>query len=72
MNMDHATTAPLCHNRPRRGIIAWLAFALTARRHRRLLGELDRHLLKDIGLSESDAQFEANRTFWDVPAHWRR
>ena len=72
MNMDHATVAPLRHDRPRRGIIAWLGFALTVRRHRRLLGELDRHVLKDIGLSESEAQIEANRTFWDVPAHWRR
>jgi uncharacterized protein YjiS (DUF1127 family) len=33
---------------------------------------MDRHLLRDIGLSETEARIEANRSFWDVPQHWLR
>lgn len=39
-------------------------------RSRRALARLDRHALKDLGLSEADAFAEANRAPWDVPAHW--
>jgi uncharacterized protein YjiS (DUF1127 family) len=34
------------------------------RRTRRALGQLDDHLLKDIGISRDAAQFEAARPFW--------
>jgi uncharacterized protein YjiS (DUF1127 family) len=72
MKMEHAKALTLCHDRPRRGIIAWLRLAVSVKRHRRVLGELDRHLLKDIGLTETDARIEAERSLWDVPSHWRR
>lgn len=72
MNMDRATALKLRTNRPGRGIMAWLGLAFTLKRHRRALGQLDRHLLKDIGLSETEAQIEADRSLWDVPATWRR
>lgn len=72
MKMDHATSLPLRHDRPRRGIIAWLKLALSVKRHRRALSDLDRHLLKDIGLSETEARQEAERPVWDVPSHWLR
>lgn len=35
---------------------------------RRLLKELDAHLLKDIGLTRSEALREARRPFWDHKA----
>ena len=72
MNMDHAKALTLRHDRPRRGIIAWIRLALTFKRHRRALGALDRHLLKDIGLTETEARLEADRPVWDVPSHWLR
>jgi uncharacterized protein YjiS (DUF1127 family) len=31
---------------------------------RRRLGELDRHALRDIGLTESQAKAEARKPFW--------
>ncbi len=47
---------------------ARLAAALQVRRERRLLLQLDEHMLKDLGLSAADAYAEANRSFWDVPS----
>ena len=43
-------------------------FALA--RQRRALARLDDAALEDIGLSRSDAETEAQRPFWDAPAHW--
>lgn len=40
-------------------------------RQRRQLGQLDAHLLKDIGLTDDAARAEARRPFWDAPDHWR-
>lgn len=52
--------------RPRLGLFARLAL----RRSRARLGHLDDHLLRDIGLTPEQAQREADRSFWDAPAHW--
>ena len=41
-------------------------------RQRATLAQLDDHLLRDIGLTPEEAQAEARRPLWDVPAHWRR
>lgn len=47
-------------------------FAMAAvARQRRALSALPDHLLGDIGLSNEDAQTEARRAPWDVPANWR-
>jgi uncharacterized protein YjiS (DUF1127 family) len=35
-------------------------------RERSQLAELDAKMLRDIGLSETDAAFEARRPFWDT------
>jgi len=35
---------------------------------RRQLGELDAHLLRDIGVTPSEALHEANRKPWDLQA----
>ena len=41
-----------------------LILAAARRRDRRLLAQLDDHLLRDIGLSPEDAQSEAAKPFW--------
>ena len=40
-------------------------------RQRRQLGQLDAHLLKDIGLPDDAARVEARRPIWDAPSYWR-
>ena len=42
-----------------------------ARRERRRLADMSDHLLKDIGLTREQAEAEASRHLWDVPANWR-
>jgi uncharacterized protein YjiS (DUF1127 family) len=46
-----------------------LAFA--AHSQRRALQKLDMAALNDLGLTAQQAETEANRPFWDVPATWR-
>ncbi|WP_085891918.1 DUF1127 domain-containing protein [Roseovarius litorisediminis] len=41
-------------------------------RQRRALARLDAASLQDIGLSHDEAQIEAHRRPWDVPASWRK
>lgn len=58
--------------RPRRaGFGARLTDALAVWRQRRALANLDDDRLADIGLSRTEAEAEASRPIWDVPAHWR-
>ncbi|GGL72979.1 DUF1127 domain-containing protein [Wenxinia marina] len=40
-------------------------------RQRRTLGQLDAHRLADLGLTAAEADAEARRPLWDVPARWR-
>jgi len=49
----------------------WATLALwrALRRERRMLGTLDARLLRDIGVDAGDAEVEAARRFWDVPAN---
>ena len=42
-------------------------WALHVRRERRTLLSLDDHILKDIGLTRSEAQREGNRSLFDLP-----
>lgn len=39
---------------------------------RRALSKLDAAALSDIGLSQSAADREAARGFWDAPDHWTK
>lgn len=41
-------------------------------RQRRTLANLNDHELQDIGVTRKEAQKEATRPLWDVPAHWRK
>lgn len=54
------------------GLLRRLVGAMGLRRSRHRLGELDDHLLKDIGLTRMQAGREATRPSWDAPAHWLR
>lgn len=40
-------------------------------RSRKALSNLSTEQLADVGLSADQAQREATRAPWDVPAHWR-
>ncbi|MEZ5713906.1 MAG: DUF1127 domain-containing protein [Paracoccaceae bacterium] len=44
---------------------------LSLRRQRARLAKLDDDRLADIGLTRAQAETEAARPFWDVPATWR-
>ena len=48
-------------------LAAWRAL----RRQRAQLAALDTAALDDIGLTRGQANSEASRPFWDVPATWR-
>ncbi|WP_175483187.1 DUF1127 domain-containing protein [Salinihabitans flavidus] len=48
-----------------------LADFVALHRQRKALNRLDDAALRDLGLSRSDVQHEAERPFWDVPATWR-
>lgn len=44
---------------------------LALRRSRRALARLDARGLQDIGIDSQAAEFEARRSFWDVPDTWK-
>jgi uncharacterized protein YjiS (DUF1127 family) len=48
------------------GWLDWLAAALHAIEGRRRLAEMDDRMLKDIGVSRSEALEEASRAPWDL------
>ncbi|HMO09510.1 MAG TPA: DUF1127 domain-containing protein [Paracoccaceae bacterium] len=54
------------------GLFRRIARLLALRRSRARLADLDPHLLRDIGLTQDEAQAEARRPAWDAPLHWRR
>ena len=65
---DTVTASPLAGLA--RGALRFAALflnALDVARQRRRLLALDERMLKDIGLSRSDAEREAHRGFWDIP-----
>lgn len=39
---------------------------MAIKEQRRMLADLDDHLLSDIGITRNDAEREAARSFWDV------
>lgn len=41
-------------------------------RERQHLGNLDDHLLADIGVTRTDAIVETKRSIWDAPNRWQR
>lgn len=43
---------------------SWVQAAYRRHRSRQLLAQLDGHMLKDIGVSFTEAETEANKPFW--------
>ena len=64
-SVNRAASQNSARNKP--GIFARFRIA----RQRNHLGQLNAHLLKDIGLTYEEARAEAARPFWDAPSHWR-
>ncbi len=52
--------------------VAAVLAALSMRRERHRLAELDQHLLRDIGVTRAEVEAELARPFWDAPRHWQR
>lgn len=48
-----------------------LAMVASTYRQRRALARLEDSALFDLGLTREEADSEANRPIWDVPAAWR-
>jgi uncharacterized protein YjiS (DUF1127 family) len=66
-----AWTAPAVSQRPGPGprrfaLLAFVQEAWRRRRSRNYLAQFDDHMLKDIGLTRSEADFEANKPFWQA------
>lgn len=70
--MDGILSALLPSRRERPRPLGRLLSAMALGRSRRRLGELDDHLLRDIGLTRGEASLEAERPAWDAPGHWLR
>jgi uncharacterized protein YjiS (DUF1127 family) len=49
---------------PRATLLKTVRAALRRRRTRLILSEMSDHMLKDIGLTRCDADYEANKPFW--------
>jgi len=60
----HTTRRPLTE-------LARVNALLALWRQRRALGALNAAALRDIGITSAQAQAEAERPIWDVPANWR-
>ncbi len=57
--------------RSRRARLSLIA-ALALWRSRRALAALTDEQLRDVGLTDKEAQIEATRPIWDAPASWKR
>jgi uncharacterized protein YjiS (DUF1127 family) len=68
----HALSRPLLGRTARRqkaGWLVWLAEAMRTIETRGHLAEMDARMLKDIGITRSQAEAEANRAPWDLAMH---
>lgn len=55
---------------PKTGFFSLIGQLVALRNQRKALAGMDDAQLQDLGLSYADAQDEAARPFWDVPANW--
>ena len=53
------------------GALPYLSVAPSVAASRARLADMDDAMLADIGLTRGQAQIEAARPIWDVPATWR-
>ncbi|MBM9595323.1 DUF1127 domain-containing protein [Roseitranquillus sediminis] len=66
-----STIAMHVSRRRRFGIFRRVLAALALRRSRQTLAGADDHILRDVGLTRAEAEAEAARPIWDIPAWWR-
>jgi uncharacterized protein YjiS (DUF1127 family) len=52
------------HRKPGGGLAAWIRAAADRWRQRRALAEIDDRMLRDMGISRSQAMAEAAKPFW--------
>ena len=69
--MNRSTLRPAIALAPARStpfstLLGWVSLA----RQRSQIARLDDHMLRDIGITRTQADAEADRAFWDAPAHW--
>lgn len=55
-----------------KGIFHGISVRYAVWRQRRALAQLDANALKDIGVTQREANLEASKPVWDVPQHWLR
>jgi len=72
MTMTTCNSPARTFTKQRPSVFAVIAHILATQGQRRALRALDAAALNDLGLSYAEANREANRAFWDVPATWRR
>lgn len=71
----HTSTLAVAHVQSRgtlADVVKRARLAITARRQRAQLAQLDATLLADIGVTAAQAASEAARPAWDVPSNWLR
>jgi len=72
MTMTTCNTPARTFTKQRPDVFRMIAKIIATQSQRRALRKLDSDALCDLGLTYADAQREAGRPFWDVPATWRR
>ncbi|MCR8546539.1 DUF1127 domain-containing protein [Salipiger sp. P9] len=70
--MIRDTALPCPARRARRPLLTRILTWQALYRQRRRLADLDAAALRDLGISRHDAEYEAQRPFWDAPESWRR
>lgn len=70
ITLNHTRSAVLPLRTRRLALFSRLLGALSLRRQRDRLADLDPHMLEDIGITRAQALTEAARPMWDAPQHW--
>jgi len=56
----------------KRSVLGMIRNAMSLKRQRSSLAQLDDRALKDIGVTRSEANIEASRYIWDAPDFWQK
>lgn len=70
--MDHIISSRAARGSRGFRLLRRLLTLMALGRSRRRLGQLDAHLLRDIGLTPEEARREAETSVWHAPDHWLR
>ena len=69
---SHTVSNIKCGPVRRRSFLGLIDGLFALRRQRIQLAEMDDRILRDIGISRSEALREADRPVWDAPHHWMK